>query len=120
MGTFGSFSLDGKVFYTIERPWFGNEPRVSCIPAGLYDCLPRPYFRGGYDSHEITNVKGRSHILFHCGNTMHDTEGCIIVGTRLGCLRGLWAVTDSRLAFDEFQRILGGIPFKLAIVNAER
>lgn len=100
MGTFGTLWLpDNELVYTVERPWLNNEPRISCIPEGVYECIPRRYNRGGYDAVHITNVPNRSLILIHKGNTMHNVEGCVAVGAHLGSLEGTWAVLNSANAF---------------------
>ena len=79
-GVFGDLILpDGQVLKTVERPWHDNQPSVSCIPAGIYECAPRPYYRGGYKAVEVKDVLNRSHILFHRGNTMRDVRGCIAI-----------------------------------------
>ncbi|MCH9647391.1 MAG: hypothetical protein K0U98_04075 [Deltaproteobacteria bacterium] len=41
MGTFGTITVGGATVYTLEPPWRGNAPRVSCIPSGRYRCVPR-------------------------------------------------------------------------------
>ncbi|MDY0308163.1 MAG: DUF5675 family protein, partial [Desulfovibrionaceae bacterium] len=66
--------------FTLERPWLNNQRRVSCIPAGTYKgrVLPSPRF--GIDLPELLDVPGRDQILIHPGNTIDDTEGCILIG----------------------------------------
>jgi len=66
--------------FTLERPWRDNQRRVSCIPAGTYKgrVLPSPRF--GIDLPELLDVPGRDQILIHPGNTIDDTEGCILIG----------------------------------------
>lgn len=102
LGVFGQIMVDGQRLYTVERPWLDNRPSVSCIPIGKYQCRPRRYMRGGYDAVEVCDVPGRTHILWHKGNTMHDLAGCIAVTSRLGTLRGIWAGLDSAAAFALF------------------
>lgn len=78
--TFGILKTDGAPFaVTLELPWRNNLPGLSCIPAGAYVCrrIQSPKFGNTF---EITNVPMRTHILFHKGNTTHDTEGCVLVG----------------------------------------
>ena len=105
-GTFGAMDVDGLTLYTVERPWLDNRRNISCIPAGKYPLRSRKYYRGGYDAIEVTEVPGRSLILFHRGNTMSNSQGCILPGMDLGYLNpggihegGLWAVMQSAAAF---------------------
>lgn len=106
--TFGQFSTpDGITLYTVERPWLNNAPGISCIPERIYVCEPRRFFRGGYDAIEVTNVPGRTYILFHIANLPRDVLGCIGVGSRLGALGQDWAVLDSRNAFALFMSHYG-------------
>jgi hypothetical protein len=51
---------------------------------------------------EVADVPGRTAILFHRGNVVRDTRGCILLGRRFGRLGAERAVLDSRAAFDEF------------------
>lgn len=93
---------------TFELPDRGNRRGVSCIPAGQYTCRRRRYHAGGYDTWEIQGVPGRDHILFHKGNRVRDTEGCVLLGKRLGTLGGELAVLQSGEAFDEFMAHTAG------------
>lgn len=85
-GTFAQLILGETVLaFTCELPWKDNEPEVSCIPAGTYDCIPHDSLKHP-QTWEITGVPGRSEILIHIGNTTKDTLGCVLVGTMF--LRG--------------------------------
>ncbi len=99
-GTFGVLlGEDGyPVCVTLENPWKENKPAISCIPAGSYQVMPvnSPKFGPTW---EVIDVEGRTHILFHKGNTHMDTHGCILVGTRYGQLSGIPAVLESNAAF---------------------
>ena len=102
-GTFGVF-LDGKIPFclTVERPWLDNRRNESCIPTGSYICrrVNSPKFGNTF---EITNVEGRSEILFHKGNIMDDSHGCIVLGERYEPFKGKTAaVLSSGDAMKEF------------------
>lgn len=110
--TLGLLELkNGRILYALEDPWLNNQPNLSCIPDGLYRCVPRRYYRGGYDAWEITGVPGRDLILFHKGNKADDVTGCIVVGTRIVALSaGVLGVYPSAPAFEEMHRQLGELP----------
>ena len=82
---------------TLELPWKDNAPNESCIPPGTYTCqrVTSPKFG---ETFEITDVPHRSHILFHKGNAIPDTKGCILVGEYFDAL----AIRQSGAAFEEF------------------
>ncbi len=107
-GTFGVL-MEGEVPFalTVERPWLQNRRNVSCIPPGRYVCRRTLSPRFG-ETFEVTGVPGRSHILFHKGNTAADSSGCIVVGERFGELGGTPAVLSSARAFGAFMGRLGG------------
>lgn len=87
-GTLGRLRIGGESIPTLEPPWRENKPFISCIPEGTYRMEPQesPKFRRVLWS--ITNgqqiLQGRIEILIHAGNTVADTAGCILVGTRDG------------------------------------
>lgn len=118
-GTFGALLVSGRVFCaTLEPPDFGNRPNVSCIPASQYVCdrIQSPTFG---ETFEVVNVPGRSSILFHKGNVVAHTEGCIILGQYWNKLKGERAVLNSGKTFDQFMWIMAGTDqFKLSIFNA--
>ncbi len=83
-GTFGVLTINGEPFcVTLEPYWRSNQKNVSCIPEGMYIC--KKYTSPKYkETFEVTEVEGRSNILFHWGNTINDTQGCILPGTSYG------------------------------------
>lgn len=108
-GTFGVLKLNGECFcVTLELPDKCNQRSISSIPRGNYSCIPvvSPKFGTTY---QVVNVPYRSNILFHTGNTIEDTEGCILVGASYGFL-GRRAVTSSRSTFDRLMRALKNEP----------
>ena len=108
-GTFGVLKLNGKCFcLTLELPDRCNQRNISSIPRGDYTCVPvvSPKFGATY---QVVNVSSRTGILFHTGNTIDDSNGCILVGAAFGNL-GKRAVTSSRQTFDRLMAALGNAP----------
>lgn len=113
-GVFGVLKFKGWPFaVTLEDRWKNNEVGVSCIPSGTYlatrcnrsieyNKQNSPKFG---DTFVIEDVPGRSHILFHKGNTSKDTSGCILIGEQFGIIGGQRAILSSKAGFDEFMRI---------------
>ena len=95
-GTPGEMLRNGAhLCFTMELPWKGNMRSISCIPAGWYPARKRQSPKYGH--HWILQgVPGRDMILIHAGNTINDIEGCILVGSKRGMLKGLPAVLNSR------------------------
>lgn len=121
-GTIGVLRIDGECFcWTMERPWALNQPRVSSIPAGQY-LAQRHLSPSKGLTFLVTGVPGRDHILFHAGNTIVDTEGCILLGSQVGNLRGTSesrAVLNSGAAFKQFmEKMAGASEFRLTITEA--
>ena len=65
---------------TLEDPWLGNETNISCIPEGEYivEAFNGNKFKNVW---KLQDVKDRTDILIHAGNTVKDTHGCILVGS---------------------------------------
>ena len=116
--TFGVLIKDNTPFaVTLERPWLDNKADISCISSSNYVCerVNSPKFG---ETFEVKGVLGRSHVLFHAGNTEHDTHGCILVAEEFGKINGKGAVLDSKKGFNEFLSLLKGIDeFQLIIVE---
>lgn len=117
-GTFGVLRYGDVPFaLTLERPWHDNQPTVSSIPAGTYSCLRVTSPKFGV-TFEVQEVPGRSHILFHKGNTIEDTKGCILVGEEFAGSYDVPVLADSKHGFDEFMSLLyGRTQFDLLIMD---
>ena len=118
--TIGELFLNGERFCdTLELPYRDNQKSISCIPTGEYKVrlrLPRESATRHYIHLLVKDVKDRSHILFHRGNTAKDTRGCILVGQ--GTQQDI--VYNSTLAMDLLIKEiinLGGKNINLIIKN---
>jgi hypothetical protein len=116
-GTLGQLKINKVPFCsTIEPSARFNEVGESSIPAGQYEC--GIYSSAKYPNvYQVLNVPGRTHILFHKGNTEKDTNGCIILGSHFDKLQGIRAVMNSGKTFKKFREIIGAKPFHLTIVE---
>ena len=117
-GTFGVLIYKDKPFaLTLELEWKDNKRRKSCIPAGNYKCnrVNSPKFGNTF---EITNVPGRSHILFHKGNLDDDTLGCVLVGEQFGDIKGDSGILSSKAGYNEMMGIMKDeMTFRLIVVD---
>lgn len=106
-GTFGGLMLHDKPPFavTLEPEWLDNEPFVSCIPAATYVCH-RVHSPNYGITFKVLNVPEREDILFHWGNSLKNTKGCIVVGEEFGFLGIEPGVLSSRRAFNEFLRMV--------------
>jgi len=114
-GTFGVLRIDKEVFCcTLEPPDLENQQSVSSIPAQQYICRPfeSPTHGGTF---QVSNVPGRTYVLFHAGNLVHHTEGCILLGEHFGKLKGSRAILNSGETFKAFLAEVGREPFHLTI-----
>ena len=124
-GTFGTLLIQRgvrglvPVCLTLENPWLNNDPKVSCVPAGSYNCdiIQSPSKGRVYT---LRNVPGRTNILIHAGNTTHDTIGCILLGTALGEFNGVTGITSSQSALAAFMATMEGRNFSLVIEDQWR
>ena len=68
---------------TLERAWKDNEPNISCIPLGKYDCVLE--YSPAFDKllWEIYGVEGRTECKFHAANFWNQLNGCIGLGRQL-------------------------------------
>ncbi len=110
-GTSGFVVIDG-VFecYSLELPDKDNQRKVSCIPIGRYEILERKEptdmtmrYRQKYAWFNfhlcLQDVKKRSGIYLHVGNTIKDSYGCILLGKQINTDLFL---SSSRKAFHSF------------------
>lgn len=106
-GTLGVIKINKCVFcFTLEPADNENIRNISNIPTGQYIC--RRYSSERYqNTFEVIQVTGRSGILFHSGNTIDDTEGCILLGSERGkLLSHERAILNSGNTFDRFMNLL--------------
>ncbi len=102
------------IMLTMELPWRNNEPRVSCIPAGVYTV--RPYSSEKYpDVFEVVDVPSRTDILIHVGNTTNDSKGCILPGKYFGEPNGLPAVLASGESLKRLKMFIGDGEWELIV-----
>lgn len=119
LGTWGELTArkrDDSEFtcYTMEKRWYANKRAASCIPEGEYSLklraspMVKRTSKGRYEKGwEVTAVPGRDFIMFHPGNYVRNSDGCILVGSSIACIshEGLM-VTASQDTFDKFMKFL--------------
>lgn len=117
--TMGVLCINDKPeMLTLEEAWRDNRKNESCIPTGNYQLVRHRSPRFGM-TFQVANVPDRSAILIHPGNTIKDTDGCLLVGFTIGQLEQEPAILQSTKAFDRFMQKLKGIDVaRLSIVSA--
>lgn len=101
-GTIGILKIDKEVFcYTLEPPDNLNERNRSSIPTQQYICEPYTSSKFG-KTWMIMDVPFRTYVLFHKGNVLEHTSGCLLLGSEVGKLRGNRAVLNSGKTFAHF------------------
>ena len=98
-------------------PW--KTPGETAIPALRYRVTVTRSERFGRDLPLLNAVPGFSGVRIHPGNTADDTEGCILVGRRMGPS----TILESREHFKEVfatidEALMAGDEVWLEIVNA--
>jgi len=98
--TSGQISLGGQIQgYTLERPYEGNIPLISSIPAGLYKGFVRTRTQDRWRIELV--VPGRTNVQLHVGNFLQDGVGCILIGSNLS--EDLCTLVDSKAAWNKFK-----------------
>ena len=112
--TIGELYLDGKFLcYTLEdtvrevvgvpvKVW--KVPGETAIPAGVYGLTITKSPRFGRELPLLIDVPGFLGVRIHTGNRPEDTEGCILVGNKVGTDQ----VIESRGAFTALFDIIEG------------
>ena len=114
-GTFGKVVTDnGFQCYSLEKVWKNNEPEVSCIPSGEYQCAvgESPKFGKVYGVQKVPN---RTDILIHAANWERQLLGCIALGRATGVVLGINGIMGSRDAVAGFMDDLENEPFLLTV-----
>ena len=97
-----------KICDTLEPTWRdfkGGElkvPRKSAVPEGTYPVVITKSKKFGKYLPLLVGVPGFECIRIHSGNTVNDTEGCILVGQNL--IKG--KVLLSRLTLEKLMRLI--------------
>jgi hypothetical protein len=105
-GTFGMMRINKQLWCsTLEPGSRENKPDRSSIPTGQYLCSRKLSPKFG-PTFEVLDVPGRSDILFHAGNVLEDTHGCILLAQYPGKLHGDRAVLNSGATFKAFMEIM--------------
>ncbi|WP_421901285.1 DUF5675 family protein [Maridesulfovibrio sp.] len=118
--TLGVLKADGRaICWTLEEPWRDNRVDVSCIPEDVYELEYEYSPSRGRALWTIKDVPQRTYVRIHSGNTVEDTEGCPLTGTKPGYLNGKRAVLSSREAFNKLMEATKEWtgPAKIVIVN---
>ena len=76
--------------------------KETCIPYGKYKVILSMSKRFGKVMPELLDVKGFIGVRMHSGNTIYDTEGCILVGIKSS--DGI--IANSRKTFNALMNIL--------------
>lgn len=115
-GTFGVMIYDNKpICVTCEDPWAKNKRLISCVPEGEYKVT-----KHNGDKYKdvwiLNNVPDRSYILIHSGNTIRDTQGCILVGEYFTDFDGLPGIANSLPTLNKLRKKLPK-EFKIVIID---
>ena len=115
-GTYGALYLNGVwQCWTLEDIVRDVKiPRETAIPAGVYPVTLTPSVRFKRILPLVNTVPGFTGVRIHPGNTIEDTEGCILVGQD----RDMGRVLKSRIAFERlFEKLSHATtPITLTIV----
>lgn len=121
--TFGSLYLNGHwECWTLEdqlreQPYVPVSqwkiPGETAIPAGVYPVTVTMSARFGVPLPLVQDVQGFSGIRIHAGNSIADTEGCILVGMDRHDRR----ILRSRVALERLLTKLGTASHLLSIEN---
>jgi len=81
----GRLYVNGQLWCdTLERPRYfegrENVRQKCCIPAGSYKVIMKQSAKFGRKLPLLCDVPNRSQILIHSGNSVQDSEGCLLAG----------------------------------------
>lgn len=108
------FDTDKKLgtYYTLER-------KSKLIPVGLYDIdiTYSPKFKKKLPLVHGKTVSARRGIRIHAGNTVNDTEGCILIGN-ISSLTDR-RISESNIAVNQLVNAMNGKLVKLSIRDVQ-
>lgn len=110
--TVGRLYIDGVMkCFTMEDEMRAVKVKgETAIPYGTYELGMRysPKFSPKF-SHEmlwVKNVPNFEYVLIHWGNTDDDTDGCLLLGDKIGIIKGQTAVLNSINTYKEIYAII--------------
>jgi len=109
----------GLTLATLELPWLNNAQDISCFEPGEYLVKYMPRSASGKYTRvwHVQDVPGRTGILFHKGNFLRDTHGCVLVGLKHFVKDGTYAISSSANAFKRMRDELQQEDFILNVVS---
>jgi hypothetical protein len=114
LGTLNFQNVIHRPIFTLELPWLDNQKNISCIPEGGYKASP--YSSPRYpDVYQVHGVPDRTYILFHIGNYIKNTDGCILPGKTVDWQKPM--VGSSGDTMKLIRDIVGDNTFTLKIRN---
>lgn len=115
--TNGILTVFSKQFYSLELADRDNQQNISCIPEGEYQCVYTWSNHLKKYTYEVLNVPKRSGIRLHPVNFVSGLRGCIGLGYGQADINGdgIFDITDSVAAVNQFEKTLNYQPFKLTI-----
>lgn len=118
--TLGLFMYQGRLLgFCIEPPWRDNESNISSIPVGKYP-LEKTFSGKHGNCFKLMKVPGRSDILIHSGNSVLDTEGCLIPGSLtkgINTLEGKIFVYDSKITCTKLKDLIDKQGIKSIVIS---
>ena len=110
-GILGVLMIDGIIFcYTLEHP-------TLFLSSGTYPAELEHSPRFNRDLYELKCTGERDQILFHVGNTMDNSSGCILLGSKVGYLDRKRAVLSSGDTLDQFHAELKGETLQVSLMD---
>ena len=100
-GVIGVLLVDSDILCFTLEPDKDDETRYQ-VPEGEYKC--HRFHGSQYKNTFEINVEGHTAILFHWGNIEENTMACVLLGMRVGNLKGKRAVLSSKAAFKAFMK----------------
>jgi hypothetical protein len=93
---FGSYTLGLRQSPRFSKTFYYHDDKNQLLPAKDYNALAD---KKGWRTHDLIwllNVPKFEYVLIHWGNTDKDTDGCYIVGNKIGIINGREGVLQSR------------------------